>query len=139
MNLPRILTSSKYQASAVATVVLTVVLVFTLTDERVTRDEKQAATVAYIIAVAGAWGVSIAGTSLEDYGAKRDQPAKPTIQVNTQSDVRNNPPEGGAGSVAVLHPARPPGGTVTTSGTTATFSVLPTSQLKNPLYPPGLP
>ena len=132
MNLPRLLTSSKYQASIFLTVLLSVVLYFRVSDEKATREEKEEATVAYIIAVAGAWGVSIGATGLEDYAAKRDAPAKPSIQVNTGGTNTQNPPQGGAG-LPVVHPGPPPGsGFATTAGST-------TGAVASWSFPAGVP
>lgn len=93
MNVPRILSSSKFQAAAFATALIAVPLAFTLTDKSVSRPEKQSATEKFIIAAAGLWGIAVGGTALEDYAKNRDKPAGvgavPSVMVNTGSDATN--------------------------------------------------
>jgi hypothetical protein len=91
MSIPRIFSSSKFQAAAFATALIAVPLIFTLTDKSVSRPEKQSATEKFIIATAGLWGIAVGGTAIEDYAAKRDvpAPAMPPVQVNTGSDAAN--------------------------------------------------
>ena len=93
MSIPRILTSAKFQASAFATVLIAVPLIFTLTDRNVSRAEKQSATEKFIIATASLWGIAVGGTAAEDYAKNRDKPAGvgpvPSVMVNTGSDATN--------------------------------------------------
>ena len=93
MSIPRILTSAKFQASAFATALIAVPLIFTLTDRNVSRPEKQSATEKFIIATASLWGIAVGGTAAEDYAKNRDKPAgvgpAPSVMVNTGSDATN--------------------------------------------------
>jgi hypothetical protein len=94
MNAPRIISSAKFQAAWLATVVMSVSLYFTVSNKDAGRPEKQAAIEHYLWAVAGVWGVSTAATGAEDYAKNRDKPAGvggtgPSVQVNTGSDATN--------------------------------------------------
>lgn len=78
MNPPRILTSSKYQAALLGTILTTIPLLWTLTDPNLSRDQKRVATEHAVYVMAGLWVAGIGGTSLEDYARLRDQPSPPT-------------------------------------------------------------
>lgn len=92
MTFPRILSSSKFQASFVSTVLSAIPLYFTLSDKNLDREHKQQASIAFIIFTSGVWGVSIHGTAKEDAAGKTQQ--TPDVQVNsgdTQTISSNTP------------------------------------------------
>lgn len=79
MALPRLLTSAKFQASFLQTLLIGVPLWFTLTDKNLDREHKQQACIAAIIASSAVWGVAIHATGQEDAAAKSNvvQPTAP--------------------------------------------------------------
>ena len=88
---PRIFTSSKYQAAWVVTALASVSLGFAVTDGSADRMSKQSAIERYLLAVAAAWGVSTAGTAVEDFarrmGASQSTPTEPS-EASPAADQR---------------------------------------------------
>ena len=81
MTLPRIVKSSKFQASFFQTLLIAVPLIFTLTDKNLDRKSKQEACIAAIFASSAVWGVAIHAVGNEDAAAKSN-PTQPTAPVD---------------------------------------------------------
>lgn len=91
MELPRVLSSSKYQGAMAATLIAGLPMLYVITDHGASRDEKYAAMKTFVVAACGAWGISIGGTALEDYAKYRDGPAtgQPVLNVQTGPAAQN--------------------------------------------------
>lgn len=84
--MPRILTSSKYQAAGITTILAAVALAFGLLRSP-GLDAAERMVTTFIVAVAAAWGVAGTGAAIEDYAKHRDGPAVRPTPRGTGKDV----------------------------------------------------
>lgn len=133
MDLPRLLTSSKYQAALGSTVLGGVAIGFILANHSLDPTAKQALIDKTLTAVGAVWVTAIGGTSLEDMADKHKPGPTSPLQVNantsdsTQANVPaaappSDPPSAPPASVVVPKtPVKPSGGAAVTVSTNPTY------------------